>query len=129
MLKQRWMRRTLAAIVALAVLTLLVSLWAIVQLRSSLPLLEGLVTASELSGAVTVARDAHGVPTLTGRTRADLAWTLGYLHAQERFFQMDGQRRLAAGELAELAGAAVLRQDREHRLHRFRARSRRSEER
>jgi penicillin G amidase len=124
MLKRRWMRRTLAAVGALAVLMLLVGLWAIVQLRSSLPLLEGTVTASELSAPVTVARDAHGVPTLTGRTRADLARALGYLHAQERFFQMDGQRRLAAGELAELAGAAVLRQDREHRLHRFRARAR-----
>jgi penicillin amidase len=48
---------------------------------------------------------------------------LGYLHAQERFFQMDGQRRLAAGELAELAGPAALMQDREHRLHRFRNRA------
>ena len=71
---------------------------------------------------MTVARDEHGVPTLTGRTRADLAWVLGYLHAQERFFQMDGQRRLAPGELAELGGAAVLVQDRQHRLHRFRSR-------
>src|SRR5215210_5574657 len=117
------MRRILAAMGMLAILVLLVSLWAIVRLRSSLPLLEGTVRASELSASVTVARDAHGVPTLTGRTRADLAWVLGYLHAQERFFQMDGQRRLAAGELAELAGAAVLMQDREHRLHRFRNRA------
>jgi penicillin amidase len=37
---------------------------------------------------------------------------------------MDAQRRLAAGELAELAGAAALTQDREHRLHRFRSRAR-----
>jgi penicillin G amidase len=116
------MRRILAAVGALAVLVLLASLWALVQLRSSLPRLEGTVTASELSASVTVARDEHGVPTLTGRTRADLAWVLGYLHAQERFFQMDGQRRLAAGELAELGGAAVLVQDRQRRLHRFRSR-------
>ncbi|MBM6584173.1 penicillin acylase family protein [Microvirga sp. BT689] len=117
------MRQALAAVGTLTVLVLLVSLWALVQLRSSLPLLEGPVTAPELSAVVTVARDAHGVPTLTGRTRADLAWVLGYLHAQERFFQMDGQRRLAAGELAELAGAPLLTQDREHRLHRFRSRA------
>jgi penicillin G amidase len=122
-LRRPWMRRALAVVGVLAVLVLLASLWALVQLRSSLPLLEGTVTASELSASVTVARDAHGVPTLTGRTRADLAWVLGYLHAQERFFQMDGQRRLAAGELAELAGTAVLMQDREHRLHRFRTRA------
>jgi penicillin amidase len=49
---------------------------------------------------------------------------LGYLHAQERFFQMDGQRRMAAGELAGLAGAALLSQDRERRVHRFRHRAR-----
>jgi penicillin amidase len=48
------------------------------------------------------------VPTLSGRTRADLAWALGYLHAQERFFQMDLQRRTAAGELSELVGRAAL---------------------
>jgi penicillin amidase len=100
-----------------------VSLWAYAHLRSSLPLLEGTVTASDLSAPVAVTRDARGVPTLTGRTRQDLAWVSGYLHAQERFFQMDGQRRLAAGELAELAGTAALTQDRQHRLHRFRSRA------
>ena len=118
------MRRSLAAVVTLVVVLLIVSFWAYTHLRSSLPLLEGTVTASDLSAPVAVTRDAHGVPTLTGQTRADLAWVLGYLHAQERFFQMDGQRRLAAGELAELAGTAALMQDRQHRLHRFRSRAR-----
>jgi penicillin amidase len=111
-------------VVTLVVVLLIVSFCAYTHLRSSLPLLEGTVTASHLSAPVAVTRDAHGVPTLTGRTRADLAWVLGYLHAQERFFQMDGQRRLAAGELAELAGTAALTQDRQHRLHRFRSRAR-----
>jgi penicillin amidase len=88
------MRRALAVVGVLAVLVLLVSLWALVQLRSSLPLLEGTVTASELSASVTVARDEHSVPTLTGCTRADLAWVLGFLHAQERFFQMGSAQDL-----------------------------------
>ncbi|HYP19228.1 MAG TPA: penicillin acylase family protein, partial [Chloroflexia bacterium] len=70
-----------------------------------------------------MARDAHGVPTLQGRTRSDLAWALGYLHAQERFFQMDGLRRSAAGELSELVGSAALRADRRSRPHRFRDRA------
>ncbi|MBL0406379.1 penicillin acylase family protein [Microvirga aerilata] len=118
------MSRILAAVGTLALAILFASLWAYTQLRSSLPLLEGTVMAPGLSAPVAVARDAHGVPTLTGRSRADLAWVLGYLHAQERFFQMDGQRRLAAGELSELAGTAALTQDRERRLHRFRSRAR-----
>jgi penicillin G amidase len=54
------MRRALAVVGVLAALVLLASLWALVQLRSSLPVLEGTVTASELSASVTVARDAHG---------------------------------------------------------------------
>ena len=70
-----------------------------------------------------VERDAQGVPTLTGRTRQDLAWALGYLHAQERFFQMDGLRRAAAGELSDLVGAAAMRVDRRSRPHRFRSRA------
>ena len=53
----------------------------------------------------------------------DLAWALGYLHGQERFFQMDGQRRSAAGELSDLVGRAALRRDRTVRLHRFRHRA------
>jgi penicillin amidase len=63
------------------------------------------------------------VPTLAGRTRDDLAWALGYLHAQERFFQMDGQRRTAAGELAQWVGQAALPRDRAVRVHRFRKRA------
>jgi penicillin G amidase len=91
--------------------------------RLSLPKLEGEVTALGLSAPVTAARDALGAPTLRGRTRADLAWALGYLHAQERFFQMDLQRRAAAGELSELIGPAALKQDRATRIHRFRHRT------
>jgi penicillin amidase len=121
--RAHWSRAVLAFAGMLGILTLAFGTWAFVQVRSSLPVLEGAVMAPELSAPVAVARDTQGVPTLTGRTRADLAWALGYLHAQERFFQMDGQRRLAAGELAELAGPAALMQDREHRLHRFRNRA------
>jgi penicillin amidase len=91
-------------------------------LRLSLPQLEGDVKASGLSAPVSVARDAQGTPTLSGRSRSDLAWALGYLHAQERFFQMDLQRRSAAGELSELVGPAALPADRAARLHRFRHR-------
>ncbi|WP_262267757.1 penicillin acylase family protein [Microvirga yunnanensis] len=118
-----WIRGSLALAGALmiSVLTLAASVYW--QLRASLPALEGRVAVSELSAPVTVTRDARGVPTLSGRSRVDLAWVLGFLHAQERFFQMDGQRRLAAGELSELVGTVALNLDRQHRVHRFRARA------
>src|SRR3546814_20140858 len=47
---------------------------------------------------------------------------LGYVHALERYFEMDLLRRTAAGELAELFGPAAIDIDKEHRIHRFRAR-------
>jgi penicillin G amidase len=72
---------------------------------------------------VLVERDALGTATLSAANRADLAYGLGYVHAQERYFQMDLLRRSAAGELAELVGAAALPVDRRHRVHRFRARA------
>ena len=121
--RQSWTRGALRIVAASAVIAVVLGAGTFMLLRSSLPVLEGTITAPELAAPVGVVRDAQGVPTLVGRSRDDLAWALGYLHAQERFFQMDGQRRLAAGQVAELAGAAVLSRDRELRVHRFRSRA------
>jgi penicillin amidase len=93
-------------------------------LARSLPLLDGEVPVDGMASRVTIERDARGVPTIRGSNRLDVARALGFLHAQERFFQMDLLRRRAAGELAELFGAGALEADRESRLHRFRRRSR-----
>jgi penicillin G amidase len=90
------------------------------QLSGSLPQLEGTVTLSGLSAPVTVTRDALGVPSITGATRSDVARALGFLHAQDRFFQMDLQRRQPAGELAALVGARAYPADAEARVHRAR---------
>ena len=95
-------------------------LWLRGRVVASLPQLDGDRPLHGLGAAVAIARDARGVPTLRGETRRDLATALGFLHAQERFFQMDLLRRSAAGELAELFGPAAVKQDRKLRLHRFR---------
>ena len=96
-------------------------LWASHQLRGSLPLLDGSHVLPGVSAPVTVTRDALGIPTVRGRTREDVARATGFLHAQERFFQMDLNRRRAAGELAALVGRRALPLDRKIRRHRFRA--------
>jgi penicillin amidase len=92
-------------------------------LRASLPQLDGARRLEGLSAPVTVERDALGVPTIRAANRLDAARALGFLHGQDRFFQMDVARRMAAGELAELfgGGAPVLDADRRFRLHRLRA--------
>jgi penicillin amidase len=110
--------------VALVALILLALAWLGWVLHASKPQLEGRISAPGLTAPVTVARDAGGVPVITGAKRADLAYALGYLHGQERFFQMDTLRRLAAGELSALVGGSALDTDQRIRVHRFRARAR-----
>ncbi|HBL30011.1 MAG TPA: penicillin acylase, partial [Acidobacteria bacterium] len=65
-------------------------------------------------------RDALGVPTIRADSRVDGARALGFLHAQDRFFQMDLLRRSSAGELSALFGALAIDVDKANRLHRFR---------
>ena len=94
-------------------------------LRQSLPRVRGRLLLPGLSAPVVIARDRLGVPALFAANRLDLARATGFVHAQERFFQMDLERREAAGELAELLGGGVAERDRQLRLHRFRAEARR----
>ncbi len=89
----------------------------------SRPPISGTAALSGLIQPVTVSRDSIGHTTVQAGSRLDLARAVGFVHAQERFLSMDARRRLAAGELAALLGPFVLRQDREHRLHRFRERA------
>lgn len=114
--------RLLASVVSVLVLLAVVAGgWFYFRLRASLPLLDGASTVAGLTAPVKVERDALGMPTLHGQTRADISRALGWLHAQERFFQMDLLRRSSAGELAELFGAMAVPRDRANRMHGFRA--------
>ncbi|OFW12290.1 MAG: hypothetical protein A3H29_12790 [Acidobacteria bacterium RIFCSPLOWO2_02_FULL_67_21] len=119
------MRRFFGVIVALLLALVAASAagawWARAQLRGSLAILDGQVRLAGLHAPVRVTRDALGIPTVRGGSRADVARATGFLHAQDRFFQMDLARRRAAGELAALVGARALPIDREIRRHRFRA--------
>lgn len=99
------------------------ALWAL--LRASLPELDGARSLPGLSAPAVIARDAIGVVTVRAGSRLDAAFATGFVHAQERFFQMDLMRRLAAGELAALVGEAAAEHDEIQRLHRMRALARR----
>jgi penicillin amidase len=64
-----------------------------------------------LGAAVTVHEDALGIPTIVAESEHDAVFVLGFLHARDRFWQMDRDRKLAAGRLSELVGAAALATD------------------
>ena len=116
----RFFLRALATLSVLVALAALALWWA---LRASLPLLDGTRPLTGLTTSVTVERDADGVPTVHAQSHEDMARALGFLHAQDRFFQMDLLRRQAAGELAELFGPAAVEKDQESRQHLFRRRA------
>jgi penicillin amidase len=114
------LKRIALALLALLLLAWLAAWW---LLRGSVPTLDGTVTLSGLSAPVSIQRDHLGVVTVDAANEIDAMRALGYVHAQERFFEMDLMRRTAAGELAELFGPIALKTDRQHRLHRMRARA------
>lgn len=111
-------------LLALVLLVAAILLAARLHLGRSLPAVEGERQLPGLAAAVTVTRDAGGVPTISGKTPPDVARALGFVHAQDRFFQMDLARRRAAGELSALIGAATLPLDRQSRVLGLRARAR-----
>ncbi|MEJ5866678.1 penicillin acylase family protein [Pseudokineococcus sp. 5B2Z-1] len=98
-----------AGVVALAVV-LVVALVAVtavvVLLRRPLPDTSGEVAVPGLGAQVRVLRDARGVPQVYAEDPEDLFFAQGYVHAQDRFFQMDFRRHVTAGRLAELVGDA-----------------------
>ena len=117
----RWIRRLAVVVVALVACLALLAWW---LLRGSLATLDGELPRAVpgLAAPATVQRDALGVVTIDAASESDAVRALGFVHAQERYFEMDLMRRNAAGELSELFGPVALDVDRRQRLHRIRAR-------
>lgn len=123
--RRRWFVRALLAVgVALLLAVLAAGVWVWRVLDAARPLVGGEVAAEGITAPVRVERDALGVPVIRGASRADVAFATGFVHAQDRFFQMDLLRRRAAGELSELFGPGAVPVDSRLRLHRFRDRAR-----
>ena len=112
--------RVLAAVVGLLLL-LLASAYLVVSV--ALPRRGGEAQLPGLTASVTVALDSRAIPTVRAESFFDGLRAQGYLHAQERFFQMDLLRRASAGELAELFGERALANDLSQRPFSYRERA------
>jgi penicillin amidase len=80
-------------------------------LLQSLPQKEGVLRLDGLDSSVTVIRDEHAVPHISAKTDNDAFFAIGYLHAQDRIWQMSYSRRLGQGRLSEILGIALLDND------------------
>ena len=105
----RWLRRGLLAMLLLA---LLVAAAAAFYAWRALPQTNGAIALPGVHGAVRVERDADGIPTIHARTDEDAMFGLGFVHAQDRLWQLETHRRIAAGRLAEAFGPGALDADR-----------------
>ncbi|WP_374305061.1 penicillin acylase family protein [Ferrovibrio sp.] len=105
----RWFLRIFAGLLLLAVAAAIILY---ITARLSLPDYNANVkVAQPLAGPIEILRDRHAVAHIRGASRADAAFGLGYAHAQDRLWQMEIQRRVAAGRLAEVFGQQALNTD------------------
>ncbi len=106
--KRRWWLRILVFLLVFLVLS---AGGFFVWQRGSLPDLSGETRLAGLEAEVRLSRDPDGLTYIEAENEADALFALGYAHAQDRLFQMDLMRRLAAGRLSEVVGEQTIRTD------------------
>jgi penicillin G amidase len=104
----RWWRR---AFVSLLALLLLAAAALAIYLWRATPAHQGVLTTRGIGAAVTIERDAHGIPTIRAAGVEDAAFGLGFAHAQDRLWQLETHRRIGSGRLAEVFGRAAFDND------------------
>lgn len=105
--------RTLGRILGILLLLVVVAAGVgFIYLRSSLPRVKGDVQVTGVSGPIEIVRDADAVAHIYASSQADAVFGLGFVHAQDRLWQMEFQRRVGSGRLSEVIGTATLGTDR-----------------
>lgn len=105
----KWLRVILLGLAALILLIVIaVAVFLPPQIRASYPQIDGEIHVSGLNAQVDVYRDQAGIPHIYASNEHDLFFAQGYVHAQDRFWQMDFQRHTSAGRLSELLGSNTL---------------------
>lgn len=108
--------RTLFRVLAVAVLVLVLAVGAVLGYgihltRASFPQVSGEVAVEGLIAPVTVMRNDLGIPQIYADNLEDLFYAQGYVHAQDRFWEMDVRRHITSGRLSEMFGAGQVTTD------------------
>ena len=104
----KWLRRGAWALL-LVVLVVVAALW--IYSRRVLPMTSGTMPLQGVRGEVRIERDADGIPTIKAASRDDAMFGLGYVHAQDRLWQLETHKRIGSGRLAESFGESALETD------------------
>jgi len=106
------MRQTLRVLALIVAIGLALATGAFLHLRRSLPQIDGDIRLAGVEAPIEILRDAHGIPHIYAGSLADVYFGLGFVHAQDRLWQMETSRRAGSGRIAEVLGAAGLEFDR-----------------
>ena len=98
--------------IALAVILIAALAWALWYRSASQPQVEGRITLAGLVAPVDIVRDAEGIPHIYAKSSGDAYFALGFVHAQDRLWQLELNRRIPAGRMAEILGPNALDADR-----------------
>ena len=107
----RGLRIAVGILAVLVVLLAIIALTATIMIRRPFPKTSGRIDVPGLQAEVTVIRDAMGVPHIYAENEADLFFAMGYVHAQDRFWQMEFWRHISLGRISEIAGSATVDSD------------------
>ncbi|TDW87528.1 penicillin amidase [Kribbella pratensis] len=107
----RLLRVVVISGIALATVLLVIAGTVVFVVRHSFPTYDGTIELDGLDAEVSVVRDTNGIPQIYADTPADLFAAQGYVHAQDRFFEMDFRRHVTSGRLSELFGKTALETD------------------
>jgi penicillin G amidase len=106
------MRKALRILSLTVAVSLALAAGVYLHLRRSLPQTEGEIRLAGIEAPVEILRDANAIPHLFAGSARDVAFGLGFVHAQDRLWQMETSRRVASGRVSEIAGPAALPIDR-----------------
>ena len=108
----RVLRICLRILLILAILLLVSGAGGYLYLRRSLPQTAGSITVVGLRAPVDIVRDTNAIPHIYAQNKVDALFGLGYVHAQDRLWQLEFQRRTGQGRLSEVLGEPTVGTDR-----------------
>ncbi len=103
-----WLKTLIGIFITLFVLVIFILLGSYFYLRKSLPEYEGVDKVKGINNEISIYRDQYAIPTIYAENDDDVYFALGYVHAQERLFQMDLTRRAGEGRLSEILGSKTI---------------------
>jgi len=110
-MKRRLLKIVKISATVLAVLIVLLALLAVWAVRRPWPKVDGEIAVAGIGAPVEIVRDRWGVPHLYAETEKDLYFAQGYVHAQDRLWQMEFNRLVARGQLASVLGPSLVETD------------------